>query len=204
MARFVLSQLPRRRERNRLNLKLSIWIILFLVFCFVEANAAEKVEEAAATPSLQGLAELPLEELEKIQVTTIATRTRQPIAEAPAIASVITAKDIETMGAQTFEEALKAVPGVHVSLSSQAMAPKYLIRGISTLFNPETLVMINGIPITSIVRSDRNARLAVGDDVYQVNLHFFQLRRGQNRIDPFQEGGVKLEKQPINQGTMSG
>ncbi|MGK5090300.1 TonB-dependent receptor [Bdellovibrionota bacterium FG-2] len=112
-----------------------------------------------AGDDLKNLSEMPLEELIKLQVITVATGSHKSIPEAPAIASVITAQDIEAMGATTVEEALEMVPGLHVSNSGELYSPKYLIRGISTRYNPETLVLINGIPITSIFRGDRANRL---------------------------------------------
>ena len=64
------------------------------------------------------------------------------------------------MGATTLEEVLEIVPGIHVS-RTEGYIPKYQIRGISTKFNSQVLVLINGIPITSLIRGDRNARLGV-------------------------------------------
>lgn len=70
------------------------------------------------------------------EFVSIATGQKQLIAKAPAVASVITAEDIETLGASTLEEVLETVPGVHVSLSSTYLSPIYSIRGIYTDKNP--------------------------------------------------------------------
>jgi outer membrane receptor for ferrienterochelin and colicin len=86
---------------------------------------------------------------------SISTGTSKSLAKAPAVASVITAKDIKQMGATSLSEVLAKVPGLHVSNSSQLYAPKFIIRGITSNFNPQTLVLVNGVPISSVVRGDR-------------------------------------------------
>ena len=49
------------------------------------------------------------------EIVSIATGSAQPISKAPAVATVITAKDIKEMGATDVDEVLEAVPGLHVS-----------------------------------------------------------------------------------------
>jgi iron complex outermembrane receptor protein len=87
---------------------------------------------------------------------SIATGVDQPLHKAPAVVSVITAKDIERMGATDIDEALEAVPGLHVSRDAKAYNPLYLFRGISSAQNPQVLMLINGIPITNLFQGDRN------------------------------------------------
>ena len=89
---------------------------------------------------------------------SIATGQKQLIAKAPAVASVITAEDIKALGANTLEEVLATVPGVHVSLSSTYLAPIYSIRGIHTDKNPQVLMLVNGVPITQLHFGDRGGR----------------------------------------------
>ncbi len=89
---------------------------------------------------------------------SIATGQKQLIAKAPAVASVITAEDIRALGANTLEEVLATVPGVHVSLSSTYLAPIYSIRGIHTDKNPQVLMLVNGVPITQLHFGDRGGR----------------------------------------------
>lgn len=109
---------------------------------------------------VEELANLPIEELLNVKITSIATGTKKTVVESPAIASVITAQEIEAMGATTLEEALESIPGLHVS-RTDVYAFKFQIRGISTKYTSQVLVMINGIPITSIIRNDQNTRLGV-------------------------------------------
>ena len=81
-------------------------------------------------------------------LTSIATGTQKPIHLAPAVASVITARDIQNMGATTLDEALEMIPGVHVSPSPiKNLSPNYSIRGIGSGLDPQVLVTINGIPV---------------------------------------------------------
>ncbi|MCG6932712.1 MAG: TonB-dependent receptor [Gallionella sp.] len=86
---------------------------------------------------------------------SIATGSAQPISRAPAVTTVITAHDIEAMGATDLDQALESVPGLHVSMSNVGMQPIYEFRGIATPHNPEVLVLVNGNPITSVLWGNR-------------------------------------------------
>lgn len=86
---------------------------------------------------------------------SIATGSTQPIDRAPAVATVITARDIAAMGATDLDQALESVPGLHVSMSNVGMNPIYEFRGIATKNNPEVLMLVNGLPITSVLWGDR-------------------------------------------------
>ena len=90
------------------------------------------------------------------EMISIATGHSQPVSKAPSVATVITAEDIKAMGAIQLSEVLESVPGLHVSRRAVGYNPKFLIRGIETEFNPQVLVLINGIPITNIFHGDRN------------------------------------------------
>ncbi|MDF2447145.1 MAG: TonB-dependent receptor [Moraxellaceae bacterium] len=101
---------------------------------------------------------LPFEELAQLEVS-IATGSPKRLAESPAATSVITARELEAMGVQDIGEALEAVPGLHVSNGSFQYAPRYFLRGITSTYNPHTLVLLNGIPQTSLFVGDRGERL---------------------------------------------
>lgn len=95
---------------------------------------------------------------------SVATGTKKPLKLAPAIASVITARDIERMGATSLDEVLETVPGFHVGRSRSAwFSPIWSIRCIHTSTNPEVLLLINGVPLTSnyIGNRDFNFRMPV-------------------------------------------
>ncbi|MDO9178111.1 MAG: TonB-dependent receptor [Agitococcus sp.] len=99
--------------------------------------------------------DMSLDDLGKIRVTSIASGTQTPLDKAAAIATVITADDIAAMGATDLDQVLETVPGLHVGRSDQDYTPKYIIRGITSTFNPQTLMLINGIPVTGLVFGNR-------------------------------------------------
>jgi iron complex outermembrane receptor protein len=92
--------------------------------------------------------------LVKAKKVSIATGNQQSTARAPAVTTVITSQDIEAIGARDLDEVLETVPGLHVARGN-LYRPIYTIRGIFSDFNPEVLVLINGIPTTALFRGDR-------------------------------------------------
>ena len=99
------------------------------------------------------------EEFEKTygdeEFISLATGSHQAVNRAPAVATVITKDDIEAMGALDLDEVLETVPGLHVSYSAVSLNPIYTIRGIYSEFNPQVLMLINGIPITHLFFGNR-------------------------------------------------
>jgi iron complex outermembrane receptor protein len=93
------------------------------------------------------------------QLVSIATGTPQPVSKAPSVATVITAADIKATGATDLSEVLEAVPGLHVSRNGFLWQPIYAIRGIATQFNPEVLILINGIPTTNGFYGNRGQQI---------------------------------------------
>lgn len=83
---------------------------------------------------------------------SIATGTRQLLRKAPSTSTVITAEDIAAMGASTLSEVLETVPGLHVSRNTlqNSYTPTYGMRGILTDTSPHVLMMMNGVPRTSV------------------------------------------------------
>jgi outer membrane receptor for ferrienterochelin and colicins len=94
------------------------------------------------------------------QLVSIATGAPQPVSKAPSVATVITAADIKATGATDLSEVLETVPGLHVSRSDFLWKPLYSIRGILTQMNPEVLVMLNGVPMTTGLYGDRGRLMA--------------------------------------------
>ena len=86
---------------------------------------------------------------------SIATGRNKLITKAPAVASIITAEQIERSGARTIDEVLESVPGLHVSSSSTRLSPVYSMRGIRTDRNPQVLVLVNGVATTNLYFGDR-------------------------------------------------
>lgn len=92
------------------------------------------------------------------ELISIATGKAQPIFKAPAVATVITAHQIEAMGASHLNQVLESIPGLHISFSSTRGSPVYTIRGIHTDKNPQILVLVNGVPLTQLLVGDRGLR----------------------------------------------
>lgn len=88
-------------------------------------------------------------------VIRLATGERQTVRRAPAVASVITAADIEAMGARDLSEVLAAVPGLHIGLTHIDYAPHFVFRGIQSDFNPQTLLLLDGVPLTTLFIGNR-------------------------------------------------
>ncbi|MBK9345324.1 MAG: TonB-dependent receptor plug domain-containing protein [Burkholderiales bacterium] len=108
---------------------------------------------ASAFASAEDEAELALAYGDK-DFISLATGSKQLVSRAPAVATVITAQDIAATGARNVDEALQALPGMHVSVG-YLYDPVYAVRGLHTKYNPEVLMLFNGVPITSPYFSNR-------------------------------------------------
>ncbi|MBA3009205.1 MAG: outer membrane cobalamin receptor protein [Desulfobacula sp.] len=82
---------------------------------------------------------------EDLEVLTIASRREEAAWSAPAIAEVITRKDIEQKGAVTMSQALEGTPGFYMNQTEKGSVP--YLRGIpnSTLFLFDTVPMGSGV-----------------------------------------------------------
>lgn len=129
-----------------------IFALFSFFFAFV-SNAAFASPGDYESP-LDTLLSMSLEELVEMEVT-VATGTPKPLKQAPAVATVITAEDIERTGATTLDEALETVPGLHVSRSEYYFSSLWSIRGIHTSVNSEVLFLINGVPFKNIQNGNR-------------------------------------------------
>lgn len=88
---------------------------------------------------------------EEARAISLPTGRSLPVRRAPAAATVITARDIELMGAVDLDEVLETVPGLHVSRSPVAYSPIYVIRGIrGAIASPHVLLLVNGIPMNNV------------------------------------------------------
>tara|TARA_R110002073_G_scaffold153556_3_gene308552 strand:- start:1427 stop:3568 length:2142 start_codon:yes stop_codon:yes gene_type:complete len=114
----------------------------FILASLLQANIALAENDS--------LWDMSLEELGQIRVTTLASGTATPLDKAAAVATVITEDDIIAMGARDIEEVLETVPGMHISRNPIDYTPKYNIRGITSAYGAQTLILINGIPISSL------------------------------------------------------
>jgi iron complex outermembrane receptor protein len=93
---------------------------------------------------------MSLEQLMRVPIE-VATGIAQPISEAPAVVSVITADEIKAMGALTLSEVLEMVPGIHAYAGRDiSQRTNYSVRGIRSTANTQFLVMVDGVPITEM------------------------------------------------------
>jgi iron complex outermembrane recepter protein len=113
------------------------WIALALAALIAPARA-HAVDEQPEVDLLS----LPIEDLMKIEVTTVSKRA-QPLSAAPAAVTVITSEDIRRSGMTNVPDLLRSVPGLHVaSIDSNTWA--ITARGFNGQFANKLLVMIDG------------------------------------------------------------
>src|SRR5688572_10704576 len=97
---------------------------------------------SAAQPFTRDLADLSLEELSNIEITSVSKRAER-LSDAAASVFVITGEDIRRSGVTTLPEALRLAPNLHVA---QAHASCYAIsaRGFNNSAANKLLVLIDG------------------------------------------------------------
>jgi iron complex outermembrane receptor protein len=128
----------RRDLHFRLSLALTAGIFFYGVL-LVPANALA-VEAESTRPA--GLAELSLEELLNIEVTSVSKRPEK-LSEAAAAIYVITQDDIRRSGATSIAEALRLAPGVEVArINAHIWA--VTARGFNDQFANKLLVLMDG------------------------------------------------------------
>jgi len=125
-------------------------LILLNALCTLPAISHAEISQT------DSLWHLSLADLMQVKTTRIATGTQTPLDKAASTVTVISAADIEAMGATDIDEVLEAVPGLHVGYSDQGFTPKYNFRGITSNYNSQALMLINGIAITSLFVGNRS------------------------------------------------
>lgn len=112
---------------------------------FVAVLAA--VSASAQTPSPQDLKRLSLEELLRVEISTV-SRVPEPSTSVPAAVFVLTPDDIRRSGATSLPEILRLVPGMQVA---QQDAARYAIgiRGFADRLSRSMLVLIDGRAVYS-------------------------------------------------------
>ncbi len=144
------------------------WLLVVIVFILATSAASRAAEENPPKRSIEE--ERKLETVKKMfrspyteedyyradRLLVTATGSQLPVHKAPAVASIITAEDIEKMGATSLDEVLSTVPGLHVGPSiDSGYRTNYHIRGIYTGFNQQVLMLINGLPINTLFIGSR-------------------------------------------------
>jgi iron complex outermembrane receptor protein len=101
----------------------------------------------AESPRATDLADLPLEQLLNITVSS-ACKKSEKLSGAPAAIFVITAEDIRRSGFSSLPEVLRMVPGLYVA-QSNAHTWAISARGFSDMNNNKMLVLIDGRSVYS-------------------------------------------------------
>jgi iron complex outermembrane recepter protein len=115
--------------------KLAFPALLAPVFLLVPAGSVAAQEHA-------GLADLSLEELGNVQITSVSKRA-EPLLNTAAAVFVITRDDIQRSGVTSIPEALRLAPGVEVARRN-ANAWSISIRGFNRDLANKLLVLIDG------------------------------------------------------------
>ena len=155
-----------KSEKNNKNTLANIWLIVVVTFILciftlaaAEEESAEQLTDEQKMEEVRGYFESEYQEEDYFRADRLlmsATGSMKPVHKAPSVSSVITAEDIEKMGAVTLDEVLETVPGLHVAPSSwNRLNSTFSIRGIHTGQNPEVLLMLDSIPITDNLSGSR-------------------------------------------------
>ncbi|MDP2200961.1 MAG: TonB-dependent receptor [Methylicorpusculum sp.] len=80
------------------------------------------------------------------QMQSIASGRPLPQSLSPSVTSVMTAKDIERIGARRLTDVLEYLPGVHVSNARNGVNV-IGFRGVYSETNAQVLILINGVPV---------------------------------------------------------
>lgn len=98
---------------------------------------------------------------QNVESIAIATGHKMPLNLAPAVATVITAEDLDSIGATTLSEALALVPGIYVL--NRRGGDHFIFRGIrsDSNFNPDWSLMVDGVPQNDVLFG--NQRQFIGD-----------------------------------------
>jgi iron complex outermembrane receptor protein len=102
---------------------------------------------SAAEPALQSLADLSLEELGNIEVTSVSRRAER-LSDAPASVFVITGEDLRRSGVTSLPEALRLAPNLAVA-RSYASGYSITARGFNNSAGNKVLVLIDGRTVYS-------------------------------------------------------
>lgn len=125
-------------------------ISLFLVLCFTGIVGGAPSPASLNTAELM---EMSLEELMQIEVVT-ASRSAEPLDEAPNVMYVITEEEIKKYGYHQLSDVLSRIPGFFHLFSQNTNQDLMSVRGVVLGENVKVAVMINGHRITNTNESN--------------------------------------------------
>lgn len=125
-------------------MKTSTSLHLLSIFCAVFAVTGVGADEL----SIDAVRNMSLEDILQVNIST---GTQKPLSQAPTTTSVVTARDIERMGAVDVFDVLDMIPGVHVYPAQDgAMSFAVDIRGLHSVKGAQVLFLRDGKPVRSV------------------------------------------------------
>lgn len=120
------------------------WIngTMAILACTSLAAHEAQISPASDFPDLASFADLTLEQLSNIEVTSVSKRPER-LSEAPASIFVISNDDIRRSGARSLPEALRLAPNLHVARTSSS-SHVVTARGFASSSANKLLVLIDG------------------------------------------------------------
>jgi iron complex outermembrane recepter protein len=115
---------------------------LVLLFSFASLVQGSWADSPTDQDAPQSLAQLSLEQLGNVEVTTV-SKEPQEVMKTPAAVFVITQEDIQRSGATSIPEALRLAPGVEVA-QIDGNHWSVAIRGFAGQFSKSLLVLVDG------------------------------------------------------------
>jgi outer membrane receptor for ferrienterochelin and colicins len=117
-----------------------------VVLATLVATPPAAAQSTPPPPAPETISSKGLEELLAVAVESVtgAARHEQPVTEAPASVTIITARDIETFGWRTVADVLKSVRGFHVTYDRNYTYVGVRGFGRPTDYNNRVLVLVDG------------------------------------------------------------
>lgn len=142
--RSFLAMLPRLSSVHRCGLGLLLCLV-FLVFLQVAVTHAES--DGQPEPAPPDLTTLTIEQLMGIEVETVsgASRYEQPVSEAPASVSIVTADQIKKYGYRNLADILQSVPGFSVTNDRNYQYAGIRGFGLPGDYGTRVLLMVDGV-----------------------------------------------------------
>lgn len=129
--------------------QLKLWTVLMILVAALAisapvSHAEDGVSEGAA---LQDLTTLSIEELMDIEVDTVsgASRYEQPVNEAPASVTIVTADEIKMFGYRTLADILRSVPGFSVTNDRNYQYTGIRGFGLPGDYGTRMLLLVDGV-----------------------------------------------------------